>query len=47
MRGPIRKLTILKAFGLNIIYSVIINTIVNIYTISCETGIDNKHIAYI
>ena len=34
-------------FDLNSIYSVIINTIVNIYTMSCETGSDSKHIAYI
>ena len=33
--------------GLNSIYSVIINTIVNIYTMSCETGSDSKHKAYI
>ena len=32
---------------LNNIYSVIINTIVNIYTMSCETGSDRKHKAYI
>ena len=33
--------------GLNSFYSVIINTIVNIYTMSCETGSDSKHKAYI
>ena len=33
--------------GLNSIYSVIINTIVNIYTMSCETGSDSTDIAYI
>ena len=33
--------------GLNNIYSVIINTIVNIYTMSCETGSDSKHKANI
>ena len=37
----------LRIFGLNSIYSVIINTIVNIYTMSCETGSDSKHRAYI
>ena len=36
-----------KKFSLNSIYSVIINTIVNIYTMSCETGSDSKLIAYI
>ena len=35
------------SLGLNNIYSVIINTIVNIYTMSCETGSDSKHKAYI
>ena len=34
-------------FGLNSIYSVIINTIVNIYTMLCKTGSDSKHKAYI
>ena len=33
--------------GLNSIYSVIINTIINIYTMSCDTGSDSKHKAYI
>ena len=41
------KTQLICAFGLNSIYSVIINTIVNIYTMSCETGSDSKHIAYI
>ena len=40
-------LTAVLHVGLNSIYSVIINTIVNIYTMSCETGSDAKHIAYI
>ena len=38
---------IMKEVGLNNIYLVIINTIVNIYTMSCETGSDSKHKAYI
>ena len=33
--------------GLNNTYSVVINTIINIYTMSCETGSDSKHKAYI
>ena len=39
--------TIQSIVGLNSIYSVIIDTIVNIYTMSCETGSDSKHKAYI
>ena len=37
----------LKIVGLNNICSVIIKTIVNIYIMSCETGSDSKHKAYI
>ena len=44
---PNLKQSVHTKVGLNSIYSVIINTIVNMYAMSCEAGFDSKHIAYI